>query len=152
MRPLPNNPNKMPTTGLEPVRRLRHWSLKPACLPISARGLASFNVQPSRQLRFRCSLGHARGGTRTPTGFPPQDPDSCASTNSATRAQEDQSGAEGNRTPDLYNAIVALSQLSYGPAPKPSILASKVLVSKHLCSILFGKRPDASNQIKSVSP
>ena len=24
-------------------------------------------------------------------------------------------GAEGNRTPDLYNAIVALSQLSYGP-------------------------------------
>ena len=26
-------------------------------------------------------------------------------------------GAEGNRTPDLYNAIVALSQLSYGPEP-----------------------------------
>ena len=24
-------------------------------------------------------------------------------------------GAEGNRTPDLYNAIVALSQLSYSP-------------------------------------
>ena len=24
-------------------------------------------------------------------------------------------GAEGDRTPDLYNAIVALSQLSYGP-------------------------------------
>ncbi len=24
-------------------------------------------------------------------------------------------GAEGSRTPDLYNAIVALSQLSYGP-------------------------------------
>jgi hypothetical protein len=24
-------------------------------------------------------------------------------------------GAEGNRTPDLYNAIVALSQLSYDP-------------------------------------
>ena len=27
-------------------------------------------------------------------------------------------GAEGNRTPDLYNAIVALSQLSYGPISK----------------------------------
>ncbi|MDF2764572.1 MAG: hypothetical protein K0S81_1566 [Rhodospirillales bacterium] len=27
-------------------------------------------------------------------------------------------GAEGNRTPDLYNAIVALSQLSYGPSPE----------------------------------
>ena len=26
------------------------------------------------------------------------------------------SGAEGNRTPDLLNAIQALSQLSYGPA------------------------------------
>ena len=25
------------------------------------------------------------------------------------------SGAEGNRTPDLLNAIQALSQLSYGP-------------------------------------
>ncbi len=25
-------------------------------------------------------------------------------------------GAEGNRTPDLLNAIQALSQLSYGPA------------------------------------
>jgi hypothetical protein len=24
-------------------------------------------------------------------------------------------GARGNRTPDLYNAIVALSQLSYDP-------------------------------------
>ena len=24
-------------------------------------------------------------------------------------------GAKGSRTPDLYNAIVALSQLSYGP-------------------------------------
>ncbi len=28
-------------------------------------------------------------------------------------------GAAGNRTPDLYNAIVALSQLSYGPGLPP---------------------------------
>jgi hypothetical protein len=27
------------------------------------------------------------------------------------------SGAEGSRTPDLLNAIQALSQLSYGPKP-----------------------------------
>ena len=27
-------------------------------------------------------------------------------------------GAEGNRTPDLLNAIQALSQLSYSPAPQ----------------------------------
>ena len=36
----------------------------------------------------------ARGGTRTLTGLPPQDPESCASTNSATRAPEDSSGVE----------------------------------------------------------
>ncbi len=28
----------VPTRGLEPPRRCRHWSLKPACLPIPARG------------------------------------------------------------------------------------------------------------------
>ena len=28
---------------------------------------------------------------------------------------QDTGGAEGNRTPDLYNAIVALYQLSYNP-------------------------------------
>src|SRR5262245_25706742 len=28
-------------------------------------------------------------------------------------------GGEGNRTPDLLNAIQALSQLSYAPAPEP---------------------------------
>ena len=35
------------------------------------------------------------------------------------RALIEAGGAEGNRTPDLYNAIVALSQLSYGPG-KPA--------------------------------
>ena len=29
-------------------------------------------------------------------------------------------GGEGNRTPDLLNAIQALSQLSYAPRPKPA--------------------------------
>ena len=32
-----------------------------------------------------------------------------------SRGFEKPGGAEGNRTPDLYNAIVALSQLSYTP-------------------------------------
>gem|GEM_PF-1639195 len=65
---------------------------------------------------------HARGGTRTLTGSPPQDPESCASTNSATRARSfiHHDGAEGNRTPDLLNAIQALSQLSYGPLTRPA--------------------------------
>ena len=30
-------------------------------------------------------------------------------------AKQELGGAEGDRTPDLHNAIVALSQLSYGP-------------------------------------
>ena len=35
---------------------------------------------------------------------------------SSPRPREDLSGAEGDRTPDLLNAIQALSHLSYGPA------------------------------------
>ena len=31
-------------------------------------------------------------------------------------------GARGDRTPDLYNAIVALSQLSYGPTRESRML------------------------------
>lgn len=33
---------------------------------------------------------------------------------------EKNGGAKGSRTPDLLNAIQALSQLSYGPTPRPS--------------------------------
>ena len=36
-------------------------------------------------------------------------------------------GARRDRTADLYNAIVALSQLSYGPENKRSIIAQKIL-------------------------
>ena len=45
----------MPTTGLEPVRRCRHWSLKPACLPIPARGRLSRSVAapPASRLAAR---------------------------------------------------------------------------------------------------
>jgi hypothetical protein len=34
-------------------------------------------------------------------------------------------GAKGNRTPDLLNAIQALSQLSYGPWAGSAVLAPK---------------------------
>ncbi len=55
-------------------------------------------------------------GLEPSRGLPPQGPEPCASTNSATRALPiNYHGAEGNRTPDLLNAIQALSQLSYGP-------------------------------------
>jgi hypothetical protein len=35
--------------------------------------------------------------------------------NQTPKSQKTTGGAEGNRTPDLLNAIQALSQLSYGP-------------------------------------
>src|SRR5687767_13712492 len=93
----------MPTTGLEPVRHFWHWSLKPACLPISARGPCD-----------------ARKRTRTSTGLPLLDPESSASANSAIRAAIHLHGADRDRTGDLLNAIQALSQLSYSP-PTPKL-------------------------------
>ncbi len=39
-------------------------------------------------------------------------------------------GAKGNRTPDLLNAIQALSQLSYGPLPRGGVLAPKRCMGK----------------------
>jgi hypothetical protein len=129
----------MPTTGLEPVRHFWHWSLKPACLPISARGHARTS---------------ARRGTRTLTGLLLQDPESCASTISAIRACsrdnrfQSASGAEGNRTPDLLNAIQALSQLSYSPGSarprSPDGLDTTHIVKKHCVTGLTGLEPAAS--------
>jgi|SaaInlV_200m_DNA_2_1039689.scaffolds.fasta_scaffold212302_1 hypothetical protein len=52
-------------------------------------------VEPDRRSRKT----RTRGEKTKPPGFP----------------EGFDGGAEGNRTPDLYNAIVALSQLSYGP-------------------------------------
>ena len=102
---------QMPRTGVEPARHFWHWSLKPACLPVSAPG------QPTRDTAARYIS--ARRGSRTLTGFPPQDPESCASTNSAIRAwprrSRRRSGPDRDRTGDLCNAIAALSQLSYRP-------------------------------------
>ena len=40
------------------------------------------------------------------------------------RGQSTNHGAEGNRTPDLLNAIQALSQLSYGPSPNLFVFQS----------------------------
>jgi hypothetical protein len=63
--------SKMPRRGLEPPRRFRHQILSLACLPISAPGPVPKNA-PER--------------TRTSTGLRPLDPESSASTNSATGA------------------------------------------------------------------
>ena len=59
-------------------------------------------LEPSRGLPHRI-LNPAR------LPVPPPEPKDRLRGNSWT------SGAEGNRTPDLLNAIQALSQLSYGP-------------------------------------
>jgi hypothetical protein len=76
--PCPTEPNfalrsaPVPRRGLEPPRRFRHQILSLACLPISAPG----------QLP-----AYAPERTRTSTGLRPLDPESSASTNSATGAQ-----------------------------------------------------------------
>ena len=107
----------MPTTGLEPVRRFRHWSLKPACLPIPARGLRT----TSRPIRAtKCSRRDSNPHGVNPhrvlnparLPIPPPEPDAALRILSCDPVNH---GAEGNRTPDLLNAIQALSQLSYGP-------------------------------------
>jgi hypothetical protein len=73
----------VPRRGLEPPRRFRHQILSLACLPISAPGQLSADA-PER--------------TRTSTGLRPLDPESSASTSSATGAQTIR-GARGVEPP-----------------------------------------------------
>jgi hypothetical protein len=42
---------------------------------------------------------------------------------------EEDGGAEGSRTPDLRNAIAALSQLSYGPEDTVAAVTPKPLAT-----------------------
>ncbi len=64
----------VPRRGLEPPRRFRHQILSLACLPVSAPG------------PHTCSTDSAPERTRTSTSLRPLDPESSASTNSATGA------------------------------------------------------------------
>ncbi len=79
------NCQKMPRRGLEPPRRLRHQILSLACLPISAPGHRNSRYQASDSALER---------TRTSTGLRPLDPESSASTNSATRARMSVAGTD----------------------------------------------------------
>ena len=133
-RPPPNA-----TTGQRPEAKSAHDRTRTctpfrALVPQTSLSTNSSTWARARKDRARPAqeTGHARGGTRTLTGLPPQDPESCASTNSATRASMscrlrcDTDGAEGSRTPDLLNAIQALSQLSYGPAKRTRLSISSL--------------------------
>jgi hypothetical protein len=129
----------MPTTGLEPVRHFWHWSLKPACLPISARGPARTvlgeGLEPSQDYSHRI-LNPAR------LPIPPSERALAAT------AVRPASGAEGNRTPDLLNAIQALSQLSYSPGrpdlARPARQARPELSNNHSSAGLTGLEPATS--------
>jgi hypothetical protein len=44
-------------------------------------------------------------------------------------------GASRDRTDDLYNAIVALSQLSYGPGRRGRVVHASAFVNENLPSI-----------------
>jgi hypothetical protein len=89
----------VPRRGLEPPRRFRHQILSLACLPVSAPGQPTFRAigpraRPSDR-RARRRHPNPRGPhrpddaperTRTSTGLRPLDPESSASTSSATGA------------------------------------------------------------------
>ncbi len=74
---------------------------------------------PTRLKTLRLSCVRAADKCKGPgKAKPPGFPEGFAKQNKAVANSdgfEETGGAEGNRTPDLYNAIVALSQLSYGP-------------------------------------
>ena len=59
-------------------------------------------------------LSYSRNSSREPKRHPA--PAQPSHDPAAKPAPPVESGGEGNRTPDLYNAIVALSQLSYAPS------------------------------------
>ena len=87
-RPPPNA-----TTGQRPEAKSAHDRTRTctpfrALVPQTSLSTNSSTWARARKDRARPAqeTGHARGGTRTLTGLPPQDPESCASTNSATRA------------------------------------------------------------------
>ncbi len=59
-------------------------------------------------------------------------------------------GAEGDRTPDLYNAIVALSQLSYGPIF--FFLGTSIALSEQRGLPCLNKSQNAGCRQKETSP
>src|SRR5690606_25934466 len=75
------NCQPMPRRGLEPPRRFRHQILSLACLPVSAPGQPPHSPSPYLNSHFS-----APERTRTSTGLRPLDPESSASTSSATGA------------------------------------------------------------------
>jgi hypothetical protein len=92
----------------QPVYQFQHVGLLPA------------NDRTAR--RRRAMLGE---GLEPSRGFPHRILNPARLPIPPPELQNSWSGAEGNRTPDLLNAIQALSQLSYGPEPQPTTLIFK---------------------------
>src|SRR5512139_1312053 len=101
--------------------------------------MATFRMSGSRT--SSAIVEHA--GSEPPARFPPF-PTLCGTGlllpfiarysvgNLPRQTQRDPCGAEGTRTPCLYSAIVALSQMSYSPAGRVQYIPKQGLVSNRL--------------------
>jgi hypothetical protein len=80
--------------------------------------------------------------------IPPPEPDP------ASRSEDPaDSGAEGSRTPDLLNAIQALSQLSYGPShPDPPPLRKAHLHMSINSNLLSGADETRTRDLRCDRP
>ncbi len=99
----------------------------PARLPVDRAGNGTRTRDPNLgkvvlyQLSYSRSLlrGALTGEAPTPAGVARARARCCRRTVLATPCHVRPDGGEGNRTPDLLNAIQALSQLSYAPVGHP---------------------------------
>src|SRR3990170_4583864 len=108
----------MPGVGIEPTRGCPPRILSPLRLPVSPPGRASEEADQEDESGKRDSNPRPQPwqGCALPTELFPRQ-------TNVRRTFSPSHGGEGNRTPDLLNAIQALSQLSYTPGIPASIKA-----------------------------
>src|SRR5512135_2894838 len=106
----------MPGAGLEPAWGRPQGGLSPLRLPVSPPGPRAGNGTRTRDpnlgkvVLYQLSYSRAaRNLSRPPLRHHP------AAARNPCRRSIPTNGGEGDRTPDLVNAIHALSQLSYAP-------------------------------------
>jgi hypothetical protein len=151
-RTLPSRPATLPNAQRERATRTLNANGGGRIRTYVGRGPADLQSAPFSRFGTPPDPLHAHDRTRTCTPFPALVPQTSLSTNSSTWAgvlgegfepsrgcphrilnparlpvppsERSHSGAEGSRTPDLLNAIQALSQLSYSPRCRPLQAAS----------------------------